>query len=89
MLVLVSIFYSPQSEYLKKSNEKRAAQRREKKMEFYNFHQTQEQNAQYEELMAEKRQQHRSQFINDLDQQMQLKTMQKVRSTICRLAVVN
>lgn len=51
-----------------------------KELEFYNFQQTQQQNAMYEEMMAETRQQNRSQFKNDLDQQVKLKTKEKVRS---------
>lgn len=52
---------------------------REKEMEFYHLQQTQKQNAMYDEMMADKRHQHRSQFINDLDQQIKLKNMEKVR----------
>lgn len=50
----------------------------EKEMEFYELQQTQKQNAMYEEMMAETRQQHRSQFINDLDQQIKLKNLEQV-----------
>lgn len=66
-----------------KLNEKRAARMHEKEMELYNFQQAREQNAQYEEMMTEKRQQHRSQFINDLEQQIKLKTMENVKRSIC------
>lgn len=80
----MSITYSLQNEYLQKLNEKRAERMHEKEIEFYNFQQTQKQNAMYEEMVAEKQQQHRSQFINDLDQQIKLKNMERVRN-ICHL----
>lgn len=63
---------------MRKVDEKRADRRHEQEMEFFELLQTQKQNAMYEESMAEKRQQHRSQFISDLDQQIKLKNVERV-----------
>lgn len=71
-----------QNEYLQKLNEKYTERIHEKEMEFYELQQTQKQNAMYEEMMADKRHQHRSQFINDLDQQIKLKNMEKVSTFV-------
>lgn len=54
----------------------------EKELELYSLQRTQQQNTEYEEMIAEKRQQYRLQFVNDLDQQIKLKNMEKVRSIL-------
>lgn len=74
----VAISQSLQTEYLQKLNEKRAERLREKEMESYQLQKTQKENAMYEEMMAEKRLQHQSKFIQDLEQQIKLKNMEKV-----------
>lgn len=76
--MLVCGFQSLQGEYLQNFNEKRTERMRETEMEFYEMKETQKQNVMYEEMMAQKRHQHRLQFKHDLDQQIKLKNLENV-----------